>query len=279
MYGYPRIIPARAGFTQGHRPRPARPRDHPRSRGVYSKRCTHRRGSRGSSPLARGLLAVAALADAVRGIIPARAGFTDALARASVGSRDHPRSRGVYCPSLRCAPSRPGSSPLARGLPITPPSFPTRQWIIPARAGFTSGAPPRTLSAADHPRSRGVYDSDNRPGCRPRGSSPLARGLPSELNGFVQVVRIIPARAGFTVCGPRGRGSGRDHPRSRGVYDGLAHDGEPAQDHPRSRGVYDLRGRPGQRRPGSSPLARGLLVVVLGNRVVGRIIPARAGFT
>ena len=50
-------------------------------------------------------------------------------------------------------------------------------------------------------------------------------------------------------------------------------------DHPRSRGVYGHpigRGDVGQ---GSSPLARGLLRLVLNARQPGRIIPARAGFT
>ena len=51
-----RIIPARAGFTSPV-PAPAScPTDHPRSRGVYVSAQTGRSGSRGSSPLARGLL-------------------------------------------------------------------------------------------------------------------------------------------------------------------------------------------------------------------------------
>ena len=52
----PGIIPARAGFTGWTRPRRLRPRDHPRSRGVYLTR-------RRAGPPAPG-------------IIPARAGFT-----------------------------------------------------------------------------------------------------------------------------------------------------------------------------------------------------------
>ena len=50
------IIPARAGFTTCH-PTPASPTwDHPRSRGVYSKRRSRGLDRTGSSPLARGLL-------------------------------------------------------------------------------------------------------------------------------------------------------------------------------------------------------------------------------
>jgi len=50
-----RIIPARAGFTQRVRGHEARRPDHPRSRGVYSKRNRKAFRASGSSPLARGL--------------------------------------------------------------------------------------------------------------------------------------------------------------------------------------------------------------------------------
>ena len=132
-----------------------------------------------------------------------------------------------------------GSSPLARGLRVS------RQ-----RA--------RT-SRPDHPRSRGVY-VPNRPAAGAVvGSSPLARGLPYDQLRRLTAVRIIPARAGFTIVVVVGEFVAKDHPRSRGVYDG-------------SRRVATFA-------HGSSPLARGLRAS--GNpawRVTG-IIPARAGFT
>ena len=53
---------------------------------------------------------------------------------------------------------------------------------------------------------------------------------------------IIPARAGFTPCIVERTDAGRDHPRSRGVY-------RPAPP-------------PSPCRGGSSPLARGLRMVV-----------------
>ena len=71
--------------------------------------------------------------------------------------------------------------------------------------------------------------------------------------------RIIPARAGFTRRRPRPPPLPADHPRSRGVY-----------------------WRGGGRRSGgrgSSPLARGLRASRRPSRRLGRIIPARAGFT
>ena len=73
------------------------------------------------------------------------------------------------------------------------------------------------------------------------------------------MVRIIPARAGFTggPSGPRVRPA--DHPRSRGVYCA----------------IFEWAGI----NAGSSPLARGLRVRGGLYRLEVRIIPARAGFT
>ena len=132
-----RIIPARAGFTSPCATGRGRRGDHPRSRGVYPRPSKRERPRTGSSPLARGLRRRAARMVAAGGIIPARAGFTVATARSSRPRADHPRSRGVYVPGSPLGPGSPGSSPLARGLPMTPSfgNYFTR--IIPARAGFT----------------------------------------------------------------------------------------------------------------------------------------------
>ena len=112
--------------------------------------------------------------------------------------KDHPRSRGVY----------PG-----RGRPRVP------------RGG-------------DHPRSRGVYSRQGLIGMVGSGSSPLARGLRRLDGQHLDPAGIIPARAGFTALLKAGAYTGKDHPRSRGVY---THSGP-------SRSAVT----------GSSPLARGL---------------------
>ena len=92
--------------------------------------------------------------------------------------------------------------------------------IIPARAGFTVDGNPGRGADPDHPRSRGVYTrSRSRPRDSP-GSSPLARGLLGRLYEDAYAVRIIPARAGFTVRIETEDRLVRDHPRSRGVYFG-----------------------------------------------------------
>ena len=137
-----------------------------------------------------------------------------------------------------------------------------RRWtgrIIPARAGFTTPLPLRSLLTWDHPRSRGVYDTNSAQRLIKCGSSPLARGLPAGRCPSSTRRRIIPARAGFTSTPSPSSSTARDHPRSRGVYVG--------------------RRRMGAHHRGSSPLARGLRAD--GSKANGRwrIIPARAGFT
>ena len=92
------IIPARAGFTQNDGLVSFQTRDHPRSRGVYSGLDVYFHNLRGSSPLARGLLEHVLIVGVDDRIIPARAGFTEAMTNILIESGDHPRSRGVYFP-------------------------------------------------------------------------------------------------------------------------------------------------------------------------------------
>ena len=195
-----RIIPARAGFTSRCRWRPWWPSDQPRSRGVYAthevlgsttaypdqprSRGVYRMSVQpvmfgaGSAPLARGLPPVPGHAGERSGIIPARAGFTLQDAALLAVRLDHPRSRGVYSSGCLASQRRAGSSPLARGLPDRGPHRRPEAGIIPARAGFTSGAPPDPGPSPDHPRSRGVYSTSAVAASTSFGSSPLARGLP-----------------------------------------------------------------------------------------------------
>ena len=157
------------------------------------------------------------------------------------------------------APVTRGSSPLARGLHGQPVYPGPLGRIIPARAGFTFSCLFGCVWLWDHPRSRGVY-RQKVPDCvRVRGSSPLARGLHPDLSPEDVYDRIIPARAGFT--------------REYGGSD------DTDWDHPRSRGVYDFDMTSEDREIGSSPLARGLLIVGQHPLHPLRIIPARAGFT
>ena len=254
-----RIIPARAGFTLGDFPPLLSPGDHPRSRGVYAPAVVSMLIRVGSSPLARGLPIIQRRAIADGGIIPARAGFTLVEGGSVYDVKDHPRSRGVYYFVRLPRSSEIGSSPLARGLPVSGTYKITIYGIIPARAGFTSTHWVEGTLSLDHPRSRGVYGSSESSPHRRIGSSPLARGLHGRL--IIPAARrgIIPARAGFTRENEADRAGLPDHPRSRGVYK-----------YPNVTHFFA---------PGSSPLARGLLDNAGVEIRVSRIIPARAGFT
>ena len=213
-----RIIPARAGFTDGRRSVTGPRGDHPRSRGVYRQQYRAYARSPGSSPLARGLRIGAIIARADIRIIPARAGFTACFMLSVKSHGDHPRSRGVYRLRTKMREIMPGSSPLARGLPMADDDKDVGTGIIPARAGFTDRRGSGGHGLADHPRSRGVYSPLTGRMRRTSGSSPLARGLrPWEASHSPQA-RIIPARAGFTTAKGRRPSTCRDHPRSRGVY-------------------------------------------------------------
>ena len=197
--------------------------------------------------------------DAIRGIIPARAGFTCPTTRHSWPGKDHPRSRGVYHALNVKTTNGDGSSPLARGLLVPPRLGFECSGIIPARAGFTA-LPVLASRGAD-------------------GSSPLARGLQELLEHVVLSAGIIPARAGFTpgcppgsssdpgssplarglpqVQPPRGRG-GRIIPARAGFTRDTTIRAAQMKDHPRSRGVYNAAQTSDQYDEGSSPLARGL---------------------
>ena len=170
----------------------------PRSRGVYFGDERVRGAYQGSSPLARGLRTRRPDRRRQQRIIPARAGFTSAVARPTRPPSDHPRSRGVYETALAEILEHQGSSPLARGLHFPAVLADEHFGIIPARAGFTCKARTGSSAKRDHPRSRGVYSITNRRMPCPSGSSPLARGLLDQEAVVVRGDGIIPARAGFT---------------------------------------------------------------------------------
>ena len=136
-----------------------------------------------------------------------------------------------------------GSSPLARGLLNEFRHEQVEAGIIPARAGFTRRHPVTYQYSPDHPRSRGVYIPVDNVRLWDEGSSPLARGLPSEKEHRRRLAGIIPARAGFTET------------RAATLVR--------TPDHPRSRGVYSSTPQGGTEGSGSSPLARGLPVISL----------------
>ena len=214
--------------------------------------------------------------------------------------QDHPRSRGVYGVSGLGEEAGAGSSPLARGLlkRVGGHCFSLR--IIPARAGFTRSLASGQRFGRDHPRSRGVYSTQREAAPRVRGSSPLARGLPSRLNDLGHTAQDHPRSRGvYSLSGVRRLFGTGSSPLARGLHDrdgaagrrariiparaGFTRRGSGAAgaawDHPRSRGVYRRQIADQSMPGGSSPLARGLQVVTAAAHGIAGIIPARAGFT
>ena len=149
---------------------------------------------------------------------PTRTGFTRHGLPPPLLRRDHPRSRGVYTRPSELGHPKFGSSPLARGLLLHRQRQREARGIIPARAGFTWASCGPWCRLPDHPRSRGVYGVDGEQIDVNGGSSPLARGLLSNVSISGAKDRIIPARAGFTCAYQRPYLLPGDHPRSRGVY-------------------------------------------------------------
>ena len=233
------IIPACAGSTAGTPTSSTSTGDHPRVRGEHDENSEPVGQVAGSSPRARGALAVLGDGDGGGGIIPACAGSTT------------PRSPGYAPPG--------GSSPRARGaLNVPAPFRSTRgiisacagstaavgshgspRWdhprvrgehvaildladdlggIIPVCAGSTPGRPPTRRAGRDHPRVRGEHLLPPLLETLDEGSSPRARGALQVGRPHGAPAGIIPACAGSTTCAWPARSCPRDHPRVRGEH-------------------------------------------------------------
>ncbi len=136
------LIPARAGSTIRGRSRTTRRRAHPRSRGEHVSWRTVSMRAPGSSPLARGALRSGDRLFRQWGLIPARAGSTQCPDQSCSRNGAHPRSRGEHATSLTVRASFSGSSPLARGAPLSFDAFSDASGLIPARAGSTDVSAP-----------------------------------------------------------------------------------------------------------------------------------------
>ena len=152
-----------------------------------------------------------------------------------------------------------GSSPLARGGHSEGDAVRAATGLIPAGAGRTLGVGDSTAPLAAHPRWRGADPHTPRCWSLFAGSSPLARGGREGMTWGAGSARLIPAGAGRTRDPARGSAFPEAHPRWRGADLFAMEAGEAEQ--------------------GSSPLARGGLVV-LGDADQWRVaLPAGAGRT
>ena len=111
------IIPAYAGSTFAKCRAERVIGDHPRIRGEHRDATGTQRGTPGSSPHTRGARPSMIPFVSMSGIIPAYAGSTVLVAKASRSHRDHPRIRGEHGLSDCIIERREGSSPHTRGAP------------------------------------------------------------------------------------------------------------------------------------------------------------------
>ena len=253
------LIPARAGNTGRVAVTGGVRRAHPRSRGEHRLSAHLYFDLPGSSPLARGTLTGGAPAICRVGLIPARAGNTCFRLSVRLASRAHPRSRGEHLKIWSGPPVVRGSSPLARGTHVLVHEGRGRVGLIPARAGNMEEPPPTPPVKWAHPRSRGEHRSHQNRGCRPTGSSPLARGTRQCFPGISNATGLIPARAGNTAQSDEMAEDAGAHPRSRGEHLSI---------------TAEIRNS-----LGSSPLARGTPFCPVLGEVFPGLIPARAGNT
>ena len=152
-----------------------------------------------------------------------------------------------------------GSSPRARGTPVSDRRRCLGPGIIPACAGNTETDKRGQGLHWDHPRVRGEHMTPPGWGSVPPGSSPRARGTRRIEKPIRPPRGIIPACAGNTSRHHSTPGRHWDHPRVRG-------------EHSRRHGEVS-------RRPGSSPRARGTPYGADGLCACVGIIPACAGNT
>ena len=110
-----------------------------------------------------------------------------------------------------------GSSPRVRGKRGQSRTVRATVRIIPARAGQTGVHAQVLHHYPDHPRACGANQARTRNFSKEYGSSPRVRGKQTDGTKLDVSNRIIPARAGQTVCSYRTCPCCTDHPRACGA--------------------------------------------------------------
>ena len=108
--------------------------------------------------------------------IPAGAGNTCSARVVFPYAAVHPRRRGEHAGFPDLFNATGGSSPQARGTPVSSPSSRTIRRFIPAGAGNTHHHQNGGVSRPVHPRRRGEHHDAGRRIAQALGSSPQARG-------------------------------------------------------------------------------------------------------
>ena len=302
QHPWPRIIPAHAGQTRRDISTSGRSPDHPRACGANGKISSKTMVRTGSSPRMRGKLRVERGRDDKIRIIPAHAGQTHGRRYMADRTPDHPRACGANSTKYNARHMPTGSSPRMRGKPLRFLVFDPCGRIIPAHAGQTTAATPRSRAFPDHPRACGANESSVYARSARIGSSPRMRGKrsPSCLAASRPDSPDHPRACGAnsftpafnwpsTGSSPRMRGKLREPlrvlhdiriiPAHAGQTFVIGARGLGKTDHPRACGANAAAGRIRTLRRGSSPRMRGKQG---GRRKLEReirIIPAHAGQT
>ncbi len=212
------LIPACAGST-GRSPRPGRRSGaHPRMRGEHGHRKRNEISTGGSSPHARGAPSPRSGGQCPVRLIPACAGSTVTPSTRPTTRGAHPRMRGEHVEGFQNKLNTVGSSPHARGAPVSGvPPLPS-SGLIPACAGSTHHVIPTVHTTWAHPRMRGEHCEQLHLDPGIYGSSPHARGARRPALSSASPTGLIPACAGSTSCPPSRRAVRRAHPRMRGEH-------------------------------------------------------------
>ena len=193
--------------------------------------------SLGSSPHARGKLSDYLFLFNANGLIPACAGKTYVAKHLARAVWAHPRMRGENLQGDKNYIGGWGSSPHARGKPVSKPPACACFRLIPACAGKTGHHRAATQPAGAHPRMRGENNLCVTTIFIIGGSSPHARGKLVGVARPRHAVGLIPACAGKTLDMSGNIRGFRAHPRMRGEnYAGFFVGFGPAGSSPHARG-------------------------------------------
>ena len=212
-----------------------------------------------SSPRGRGKRAGPLLAGHAVRLIPAWAGKTRSTPTDPWSCQAHPRAGGENYERKTGQPITAGSSPRGRGKPPWVRLIPSRNGLIPARAGKTSTTRVEHFQHTAHPRAGGENAPSTAYPSHSPGSSPRGRGKRAASRRSHHQYRLIPARAGKTSTPTTPVRSCSAHPRAGG------------ENGPNQPGNCFSAG--------SSPRGRGKLVEGRLQVLRHRLIPARAGKT
>ena len=150
------------------------------------------------------------------GLIPARAGKTSPTDEMPPPPAAHPRAGGENESTAAAKGISQGSSPRGRGKLRLDSVARGPAGLIPARAGKTADEMRITLPTQAHPRAGGENTPPTGALVCVTGSSPRGRGKRRPRRARTWCWRLIPARAGKTLCVVHDSSGTGAHPRAGG---------------------------------------------------------------